>query len=220
MARLFLALALAPALLGDQPPGPSQCQELTLRQYNYAKLHPHVLREARREAARLFENFGVKPHWLLCPTSPSEMQSNRECADELAPSDLVLNLLPPSMSKKYGFKNGIFGFALPTAKGAPGNHISLFVARVTDLAYHGSVGTTLQDAQAIILGHMIAHEIGHLLLGPNSHSSKGLMRFPWTKKVLQEMERGRLNFTIDEQSKIRLEMARRAAIGVQPMKAW
>jgi hypothetical protein len=33
-----------------------------------------------------------------------------------------------------------------------------------------------QDNFSLALGHVIAHEVGHLLLPPNSHSSSGIMR--------------------------------------------
>ena len=31
----------------------------------------------------------------------------------------------------------------------------------------------------VVLGPVLAHELGHLLLGPNSHSEKGIMRLRW-----------------------------------------
>ena len=37
----------------------------------------------------------------------------------------------------------------------------------------------------VILGHAAAHEIGHLLLGSNSHSPFGLMRARWSGQDLQ-----------------------------------
>jgi hypothetical protein len=138
------------------------------------------------------------------------MAFNRSCAARMGAHDLALKLLPASMSKRFGFKTGIFGFALPTADGVPGNHISLFVARVLDLAYYGGVGRGYENAQEIILGHMMAHEIGHLLLGPDSHSRRGVMSFPWDKRTLTNMERGRLRFSAKERSGIEQELGRRS----------
>jgi hypothetical protein len=48
---------------------------------------------------------------------------------------------------------------------------------------------------AIILGHAMAHELGHLLLGTNSHSSDGLMRAQWNRGDLAEAARGNLLFS-------------------------
>lgn len=175
---------------------------MTLRVYNYAHVHDDILKRAARQTNRIFHRFGVEIEWLHCPTSRKQVASNRTCSARLGPNHLVLNLLPAHMSKLYGFRRGVFGFAAPTTDGLPGTHISLFFARVVDLAFHGTVGTGFEDAQAIILGHMIAHEIGHLLLGPGSHGNKGVMKFPWDRRVLMSMERGRLRFTAREQSRI------------------
>ncbi len=197
-------------VLNRDQPNPSSI--LTLRVYNYAGIKPLILNRAKRHTDRIFKDFGIETAWLDCPTSPEDMAFNRSCAARIGAHDLALKLLPASMSKRFGFKTGIFGFALPTADGVPGNHISLFVARVLDPAYHGSVGASFENAQEIILGHMMAHEIGHLLLGPNSHSRRGVMSFPWGKRTLTNMERGRLRFTAKGQSRIEQELGRRSEV--------
>lgn len=217
MKRILLAALLAPSLLagpGD-PAGPDkleQPRQLTLRVYNYGDVEGAALSRARRVSNRIFAQLGIQTDWLDCPTSPEEIPTNRACAAKPGPDHLILKLLPKAMSKKYGFKRGIFGFALPTAEGVPGTDISLFYQRVLDLAYHGGVGTGFDDAKGIILGHMIAHEVGHLLLGPDSHGSSGVMSFPWNKRTLTLMERGLLEFTSTEQSKIREELDRRSGL--------
>ena len=61
--------------------------------------------------------------------------------------------------------------------------------KLQELAYLRS------PSKAVILGHVIAHGLGHLFLGPRSHSSEGLMGFPWAKKQLRMAAEGSLNFT-------------------------
>jgi hypothetical protein len=51
----------------------------------------------------------------------------------------------------------------------------------------------------IILGSVIAHEIGHLLLGPNAHMESGIMQAQWTREQLNQAFRGRLMFTLAQQ---------------------
>ena len=46
-----------------------------------------------------------------------------------------------------------------------------------------------------ILGHAVAHEIGHLLMGTNSHSSRGLMRGNWNVDELRAMAERQLLFS-------------------------
>jgi hypothetical protein len=45
-----------------------------------------------------------------------------------------------------------------------------------------------------ILGHVAAHEIAHLLLGPHSHSPNGLMRAHWNSHTIEDLRRGILDF--------------------------
>ena len=47
---------------------------------------------------------------------------------------------------------------------------------------------------ADIMGHVMAHELGHLLLGLNSHSSLGIMQAHWTDRQLRQMSMGFLKF--------------------------
>ena len=213
MTRLGIAAILMSAVFARQPLHgqirSDSIARITLRIYNYADVPADILSRAEQQMDRVYDRFGVGIERLYCPTSSEELRSNRVCSGRLGPNHLVIKLLSDSMSKRYGFRRGIFGIASHGTAGAPGTHVSLFYARVLDLAYYGGVGTGFEDAQAIVLGHMMAHEVGHLLLGPNSHSSKGVMRFPWNRKTLLEMERGRLRFTAQEQSRIRSELHRR-----------
>lgn len=214
MEKLLATALLAASLpAAAQPTGQIGSQEseieLRLRLYNYARVERRVLAPAMRESDRLFREFGVRTIWLDCPTRPESLADYPACLDSPGPADLILKLLPKSMSRRYGFPRGIFGFALPAQDGTPANDISLFFERVIDLAYHGSVGTSYRDGQRIILGHMTAHEIGHLLLGPGSHAPTGVMSFPWDERTLREMECGRLRFSADEQWRIRRELERR-----------
>jgi len=62
----------------------------------------------------------------------------------------------------------------------------------------------------IILGlrhSLIAHEIGHLLLGPNGHSSGGIMQPQWEPRQVRHLMMGTLLFTT-EQAKLMRAQAR------------
>jgi hypothetical protein len=62
----------------------------------------------------------------------------------------------------------------------------------------------------LLLGCAIAHELGHLLLGPNGHSAGGIMQGEWEPKQLRLALMGGLVFT-SQQSKV-LRVAARARI--------
>ncbi len=44
----------------------------------------------------------------------------------------------------------------------------------------------------------MAHELGHLLLGSNSHSGMGIMRAHWQSEELRRLSRGGLWFTNEQ----------------------
>ena len=49
-----------------------------------------------------------------------------------------------------------------------------------------------------VLGHAMAHELGHLLLGSNSHSSAGIMSGKWRAEELKHAAKGDLLFTAQQ----------------------
>jgi hypothetical protein len=58
-----------------------------------------------------------------------------------------------------------------------------------------------------MLGAVMAHELGHLLLGEHSHSSEGLMQAHWSTEQLKNMGMGNLLFDARSAARVR----RRAA---------
>jgi len=115
-----------------------------------------------------------------------------------------LKILPPSMAARVTSGRDELGFALPSAKAGSASAAWLFYQRVEHLAESKDAG------QAQILGHAMAHEIGHVLLGPNRHSNRGIMRANWDRGVLQEAARGQLLFTREQAAVMRAEVRVRA----------
>jgi hypothetical protein len=86
------------------------------------------------------------------------------------------------------------GFSLPHAR--RGTQVWIFYDRVEKLSE--SVHAPLY----IVLGHSIAHEIGHMLLGSSEHSSAGLMQAVLTRKSWRLAAMGLLSFSADEARRI------------------
>jgi hypothetical protein len=57
-----------------------------------------------------------------------------------------------------------------------------------------------------LLGAAIAHELGHLLLGKDSHAAAGLMRLVWTAGELAAASKGRLTFTEEQGRRLRASL--------------
>ena len=60
------------------------------------------------------------------------------------------------------------------------------------------------------LGHAVAHEVGHLLLGANSHSSAGIMRPVWRTVDEEWMVKGALLFDAGQARRMRAVLVARA----------
>ncbi len=60
---------------------------------------------------------------------------------------------------------------------------------------------------ASILGHGVAHEIGHLLLGTNSHAASGIMRARWQIRELTSASKGTLLFSDVQSRQMRNKLA-------------
>jgi hypothetical protein len=64
--------------------------------------------------------------------------------------------------------------------------------------------------RGVLLGAMMAHEIGHLLMGVNSHSREGIMSIPWDARKLQQINLGDLGFTPEQAATLKAEALHRA----------
>jgi hypothetical protein len=63
-----------------------------------------------------------------------------------------------------------------------------------------------------VLGHVLAHEIGHMLLRTNLHRDAGLMKAHWSPKDLSEMLTGFvLPFTEEDRDAVGQRLERPAA---------
>jgi hypothetical protein len=52
----------------------------------------------------------------------------------------------------------------------------------------------------------MAHEIGHVLLGPNSHSPSGIMRVQWSAEDFKHFRKKDFCFTPEQTTKLRTEL--------------
>ena len=144
--------------------------------------------------------------WLDCPTSLADAEKYPACEPPLGALGVDLRILPQAMAARVPSGRERLGFALPSTKAGRASAAWVFFHRVEQLAES-------KDASAAqILGHAVAHEIGHLLLGPNRHSLTGLMRADWGRAELQRASRGEMLFTPEQCGIIRAEVQARMTL--------
>jgi hypothetical protein len=154
--------------------------------------------EARQRAARIFEPLAVHIAWF---DTSSALARFKALDDPAAQRAFVTSLYVVRLVAKDGGR-GMTPTERALGTAVVGTRVaSIPYPRVVELARSGSA------TPGLVLGHVIAHELGHLLLQRASHSAAGLMR---ATLDLQLAQQGRLLFTAPEGQAIRAAIARDA----------
>lgn len=151
---------------------------ITVLVIDSASVKPSVLRKAEREAGRLFEAAGIEIQWVNCAETD-------ECRGALGPKEFELHIVPGGRTRS----DFVFGEAFLGQDGR-GQYSDVFFDRLQQA--HGDVDL------ALLLGAVSAHELGHLLLGSNSHSRIGIMEPRWQEDSVQKIGKGMLLFTQEQ----------------------
>jgi hypothetical protein len=193
LGTLLLALAFqgwAQNSTGENP-------QVIVSVYDDAGVLPTVLAQAERKAARIFERAGLDVLWANCSSSAKHVGqdaglANGGCAQFDWPTRLAMRIVPRS----GGPVNEVFGVAFLSAEGT---------GCYSDVYYDRAIGLQADWKVALpdILGSVMAHELGHLLLGSNSHASSGIMRGRWQPEELRRLAKGSLLFMPEQGQRMR-----------------
>lgn len=159
----------------------------------YTSASPAVLARAEHEASRILDAAGLRSIWLDCQEGHSAAFSQDPCRVPLETTDIVVRVdFEPTQNK---FQDSVFGFAVLPALA------TVYYAPPARLAKSDDAEFELP----LILGCVMAHEIGHLLLGLNSHSDSGIMQPRWERKQIRQAMIGTLIFTRRQAKHVREE---------------
>ena len=170
---------------------------ITVRIQDYAQVAPKILEGAQRQAAAILGEPGIEVVWVDC--TRTGLPSEPLCLKPLGAIDLVLRILPQAMADQAPFHDEVFGFAAISTDQRPSFLASVFYHRVQALS------DALGYSRAAMLGDVMAHEIGHLLLRTSAHSAFGIMRARLTRDDLLRP----LGFTPTQSLIIRADVAGR-----------
>jgi hypothetical protein len=115
----------------------------------------------------------------------------------LTPATLVVRILPRSKAEGLKQPAAALGFAMLSNSGELAHYSSVFYHRVDKLS---GIWTS---SRPVVLGHVIAHEVGHLLLGEGGHSRTGLMTADWNRAELERINQRAFTFTSQQAKEIR-----------------
>ncbi len=148
---------------------------VTIHVTNNADLSPTELAGAQAHATAAYRAAGLHIVWSSAPWKPGAGQR----VDPLS-IDVRLVIVPADMAEKKcreeNLGDSVLGVAVSGASEARGRVAYVFYDRIERVA---------MAHQAPImrgLGHVMAHEVGHVLMGVNSHAGEGLMRANWNPR--------------------------------------
>jgi len=186
-----------PAARGEPNP------KITITIYNYTQAPSGTLDEAEAVAARIFERAGIESLWQEHRAAATGSETTANAPRTRNEVHITMHIIPRSMAARLASSQICLGLSVVPSGNKRGDMAYVFYHRVQELAR----GRNLSAADS--LGHAMAHEIGHLLLGTNSHSPTGLMRARWDRSDLLRAATGWLIFTDAEAERLRAEVRER-----------
>ena len=190
-SSIALILALTPAVFAGSGTGRTAESDhrINVRLYDYADVRSPVLAKAQSEAARVLRRAGIETNWVGCAVPGRVAESKPVCNARPEAIDIQVRILPRKMAQKLMKHYSEFGLAFTAPGDGFGPFASIFYHRVEELS------ARRHTPRSLLLGHLIAHEIGHLLLGSNSHSRSGIMHVPWNQRQVERASLGTLLFS-------------------------
>lgn len=190
-----LCALLLVALLGMSSAaqsGGDDRSDLTVHLYDYVAISEETSRHAIGEAGRILRTAGITTNWRVHAFHEPDVATSA-VRFTFGPTDLAVRVMPAEMAVLMGLSPDALGFAFPSRIDGIGTLALVIFDHIENTARR----------PGLLMGHVIAHEVGHLLLGPNSHSTHGIMQDPWTPAVREQAYRGQLLFMPDQVSLMR-----------------
>jgi hypothetical protein len=172
---------------------------------NYAKVPAGIMSRAEKVAQKIFEHASVETTWMEADVPTQNAEPNKATRPSCQTSIPLVNvtITPREMAAAYGLPANVLGLA-------PGKHEehNRTVVWVFDQVADELVRKQSIASKSYILGHAMAHEIGHILTA--QHTEAGIMRANWKEADFHAMMIGKLTFEPDQAERIQREVIRRS----------
>lgn len=183
--RVFLLIKLVATAICLQGES-SALGGVTIRIYSDVHIAPQTQGQAEQEAARIFHQAAIEITWIDCEAATTARDPRCHIAPDA--KHLVIRIV----AKASSAADFIFGMAFLSETDGYGVYSDVFFGSLEKL--HQESGASLGR----ILGHVMAHEVGHLLLGSKAHTNIGIMQPHWYAEQLGAISRGSLFFTPEQ----------------------
>jgi hypothetical protein len=166
--------------------------EVVVRILDAQMVRGSLLFQAKSIAGSILASAGIRVRWDRHQTVPEPVQEG--CAADRSTTIIVVRFVEKAPA---GFSIGALAAATPFKNGGVG--IEVFVDRLKPIL-------DLSPRPEILLGHVLAHEIGHKLLRTDGHSSTGLMKAHWSHMEIAGMTLKPMKFTPGHAADIRANL--------------
>jgi len=198
----LVVAAGVPVLADDMAGDPSSRPTVVVRLFDYARLPEAVLDKAISTARWVLREAGVETDWRTVGGREASHDREVRRADPDATPELRVELFGRGQTRALAQSSDVLGVSLLPVRGGQGFYAVVYVEEADALSRPSGVPL------AVVVGHAMAHEIGHLLLGTRDHSAADLMRAQWSSTELQRAAQGQLRFSEDESARLRRAVAR------------
>jgi hypothetical protein len=138
------------------------CQaRVTVRVYDSARTDADILLRAQKAAGEVLKRAAIELHWVNCTFSPAHERSASSCEGDPNPTWTKITIIPKPLVNSELLSYAVVGLTLPTG-------VVVFSNRIRGFSrWYGFL-------ESQVLAMVMAHELGHVLLGPG-HGIGGLM---------------------------------------------
>jgi hypothetical protein len=184
---------LGSSLVGAAPASAQDTTVTTLMVFvvDHAGVLPDVLEQANQETTRIFRGGNVELIWLRGGDPRFKDVS-------VLRSVITIHILSREMTDQAKKPESVMGWAT----------LGTRIVKVSYFVIQAALSETSPARRdiACILGHVVAHEIGHLLLPSGAHSRAGIMQERMDRRLAAV---GGLFFTASQAQDIRTKLAKR-----------
>ena len=159
---------------------------LTLVIYDHAHVGQETLSATQNTVSDIFAHANVQLNWRDGFAYAAERHQALNPPPE-DPATLVIKLQPESEAVRYGVKSVCGGIGFPS----------------------GAI-VFVRGFDPTRLGYVIAHELGHMMLGANAHALVGIMRATLQPEDWEKAAQGTLGFTHSQNQQIRMWIDQRS----------
>ena len=170
---------------------PEHDAAVTIQLHDYEHLPGDRLLRASDIVTRIYAQAGIRVEWLA--VLRQDTRRTRTGADPQARdarvAQFTIIIMKREMAERGRIPADVLGYAAVPPGGGMGRIAYVIYDRIRQIAATGPA------REIELLGFVIAHETGHLLLGRGSGTQTGLMKCHWDRRSAQQLDPLKLGFS-------------------------